>query len=45
MVDAGYPNTRGYLVPYKGCPYHLQGYRGKGRAHGGKEILTTRTPR
>ncbi|XP_058183352.1 uncharacterized protein LOC131301200 isoform X2 [Rhododendron vialii] len=28
--DAGYPNTRGYLAPYKGCRYHPPEWRDGG---------------
>ncbi|XP_038714981.1 protein ANTAGONIST OF LIKE HETEROCHROMATIN PROTEIN 1-like [Tripterygium wilfordii] len=27
LVDAGYPNQRGYLAPYKGQRYHLEVFR------------------
>ncbi|KAF7133240.1 hypothetical protein RHSIM_Rhsim09G0086200 [Rhododendron simsii] len=27
LVDAGYPNTRGFLAPYKGCIYHTPEWR------------------
>lgn len=39
VVDACYPNTRGYLAPYKGCRYHLQDYRSRGQAQSPKEIF------
>lgn len=39
-VDAGYPNTKGYLGPYKNCKYHLQDYRGRGnKPRRGQEIF------
>ncbi|KAH7866693.1 hypothetical protein Vadar_023664 [Vaccinium darrowii] len=30
LVDAGYPNIRGFLAPYKGCTYHVLDW-GRGR--------------
>ncbi|KAH7865285.1 hypothetical protein Vadar_004650 [Vaccinium darrowii] len=27
LVDAGYPNIRGFLAPYKGCTYHVPDWR------------------
>ncbi|KAG5563852.1 hypothetical protein RHGRI_000147 [Rhododendron griersonianum] len=27
LVDSGYPNSDGYLAPYKGCTYHLEDFR------------------
>lgn len=39
VVDAGYPNTRGYLAPYRGCRYHLQDYKNRARVRGYKKIF------
>lgn len=39
-VDAGYPNTKGYLGPYKNCKYHLQDHRGsRNRPRGAQKIF------
>ena len=35
LVDAGYPNRKGYLAPYKGQKYHLPEFR-HGRQPSGK---------
>ena len=35
LVDAGYPNRKGYLAPYKGQKYHLPEFR-RGRQPSGK---------
>jgi len=39
LVDAGYPNEYGYLVPYKGERYHLQDFRRGGQPSGREEVF------
>ncbi|KAF7123827.1 hypothetical protein RHSIM_Rhsim12G0127400 [Rhododendron simsii] len=33
LVDAGYPNAKGYMAPYKGHMYHLEDFRRGMRRH------------
>ncbi|XP_038694177.1 uncharacterized protein LOC119991789 [Tripterygium wilfordii] len=39
LVDAGYPNQRGYLAPYKGQRYHLEVFRNGPQASGPREAF------
>lgn len=39
MVDAGYPQMRGYLGPYKGERYHLPHFHRGDEPTGHKEIF------
>lgn len=39
LVDAGYPNRKGYLAPYKGQKYHLPEFQRGGRPSGQKEVF------
>ena len=42
LVDAGYPQIRGYLGPYKGERYHLSDFRRGSIPKGKKEIFNHR---
>ena len=39
LVDAGYPQIKGYLGPYKGEQYHLPDFRRRSQPRGKKEIF------
>ncbi|XP_057452625.1 uncharacterized protein LOC130744460 [Lotus japonicus] len=39
LVDAGYPNMKGYLAPYKGERYHIPDFRAGSQAEGFQEIF------
>ncbi|XP_058733700.1 protein ALP1-like [Vicia villosa] len=39
VVDAGYPNMKGYLSPYKGERYHIPDFRAGGQAEGIQEVF------
>ena len=39
LVDAGYPQTLGYLGPYKGVRYHLPDFRRGQAPEGYQEIF------
>jgi hypothetical protein len=38
-VDAGYPNMKGYLSPYKGERYHIPDFRDGSQAQGIREVF------
>ncbi|KAK9267499.1 hypothetical protein L1049_009927 [Liquidambar formosana] len=39
LVDAGYPNMKGFLAPYKGERYHLPHFRRGSQPRGTREIF------
>ena len=39
LVDAGYPQIKGYLGPYRGERYHLPDFRRGSQPRGKKEIF------
>jgi hypothetical protein len=39
LVDAGYPNMKGYLSPYKGERYHIPDFRDGSQAQGIREVF------
>ncbi|KAK9273295.1 hypothetical protein L1049_018102 [Liquidambar formosana] len=39
LVDAGYPNMKGFLAPYKGKRYHLPHFRRGSQPRGTREIF------
>lgn len=39
LVDAGYPNMKGYLSPYKGERYHIPDFRDGSQAQGIHEVF------
>ncbi|XP_045797408.1 putative nuclease HARBI1 [Trifolium pratense] len=39
LVDAGYPNMKGYLSPYKGERYHIPDFRDGSPAEGIREVF------
>ncbi|KAM6548511.1 hypothetical protein CsatB_020187 [Cannabis sativa] len=39
LVDAGYPNMKGYLAPYKGQRYHLPQFQQGSQPSGYKEVF------
>jgi hypothetical protein len=39
LVDAGYPNMKGYLSPYKGERYHIPDFRDDSQAEGMHEVF------
>jgi hypothetical protein len=39
LVDAGYPNMKGYLSPYKGERYHIPDFRDGSQAQGIRELF------
>ncbi|XP_019157340.1 PREDICTED: uncharacterized protein LOC109153896 [Ipomoea nil] len=42
VVDAGYPNTPGFLAPYRGESYHLNEFRGRGRIRNKQALFNYR---
>ncbi|KAL5562413.1 hypothetical protein UlMin_032160 [Ulmus minor] len=39
LVDAGYPQPKGFLGPYKGERYHIQEFRQSGQPSGHREVF------